>query len=275
MAVQQYWGDAAEILACTTFPEVIRSAQNPIVADAGLMAIENSIAGSILPNYNLLKESRLRVTGEVYLEIAQHLLVHPGVAFDDILEVHSHPMAILQCLEFLDRHSWKIVATEDTALSAQAIRKQDLKHVAAIASILAADLFDLDIIRPDIHTMKHNYTRFLVLDREEEAQQAPDADKASVCFHITNEKGSLARILDLIADEGINLSKLQSFPIPGSNWLYSFHADMEFDNADRFLKAIERIQPCTEALKIYGIYKSGKLPVEGLLPGFSEKRISI
>ena len=125
------------------------------------MAIENSIAGSILPNYNLLKKSNLVIAGEIYLQINQNLMVNPGVKLEDIREVHSHPMAIQQCLAYLDKYDWKLVETEDTALSAKHIHQHHSKHIAAIASKLAAELFDLDMIAPNIHTMKNNYTRFL------------------------------------------------------------------------------------------------------------------
>jgi prephenate dehydratase len=222
------------------------------------MAIENSIAGSILPNYNLLQKSSLTIVGEIYLPIKQQLLVNPGVQLEDIREVHSHHMAIQQCLEFLDKYNWKLVETEDTALSAKHVQQHRSKHIAAIASKLAADLFSLEVIAPNIHTMKNNYTRFLVLQPEEVAQPVADADKASVSFITDHSRGSLARVLTSIAEGGINLSKLQSFPIPGSDWKYSFHADMEFDTLNQFNQVIEGMQPITQELKVYGVYKNGK-----------------
>ena len=221
------------------------------------MAIENSIAGSILPNYNLLQKSNLTITGEVYLQIKQNLLVNPGVKLDDIKEVHSHTMALQQCYEFLDKYKWKLVETEDTALSARHIHQHKSKHIAAIASKLAAELFQLDVIAPAIQTMKNNYTRFLILQRSETAQPVEGADKASVNFHTDHSRGSLARVLTKIANGGINLSKLQSFPIPGSDFKYSFHADMEFDTAAQFDSVIDAIKSDTAELKIYGVYKNG------------------
>lgn len=259
MAVQQYYGSDTNILPCTTFRELIHTIQNNKDCNGGLMAIENSIAGSILPNYNLLRESNLSVTGEVYLEIGQNLLVNKGVTLSDIKEVHSHPMAILQCLDFLDRHRWKIVETEDTALSARHIHQYNSKHIAAIASSLAAELYNLDVLCAGIHSIKSNYTRFLVLARSEETQPVPTANKASVYFHVENKKGSLAHVLQTIAAGSVNLSKLQSFPIPGSNWLYSFHADMEFDTPSDFDYVMQTIKPVTEQLKVYGIYRNGNL----------------
>ena len=213
------------------------------------MAIENSIAGSILPNYNLLQKSNLRVIGEIYLQIRQNLMVNPGVTLKDIREVHSHPMALQQCLEYLDKYDWKLVETEDTALSAKHVHQHRSKHIAAIASKLAADLFGLHMIAPNIQTMKNNYTRFLIIQREEEAKKIAGADKASVNFHTDHSRGSLAKVLTKIAEGGINLSKLQSFPIPGSDWQYSFHADMEFETMEQFNEVIASIKPITAALK--------------------------
>jgi prephenate dehydratase len=258
VAARQYFGKNVEVIPCATFRDVIKIAANKKESTGGVMAIENSIAGSILPNYNLLQKSSLKIIGEIYLPIKQQLLVNPGVKLEDIREVHSHHMAIQQCLEFLDQYNWKLVETEDTALSAKHIHQHHSKHIAAIASKLAADLFNLEVIAPNIHTLKNNYTRFLVLQPEEVAQPVADADKASVNFHTDHSRGSLARVLTRIADGGINLSKLQSFPIPGSDWQYSFHADMEFETLNQFNQVIESIQPITNELKIYGVYKNGK-----------------
>src|SRR3954451_17702770 len=254
---RQFFGKDVQVLSCATFREVIKIAENKRESDGGVMAIENSIAGSILPNYNLLQKSNLRIMGEVYLQIRQNLMVNPGVALEDIREVHSHYMALQQCLGYLDKYNWKLVETEDTALSAKHVHSHKSKHIAAIASKIAAELFGLNIIAPNVHTMKNNYTRFLILQREEQVTTIEKADKASVNFHTDHSKGSLARVLTAIADGGINLSKLQSFPIPGSNFMYSFHADMEFDRLEQFYEVIEKIKPITDEVKIYGVYKSG------------------
>jgi prephenate dehydratase len=256
-AARVFFGDNVEVIPCSTFREVVNIAANPKQSTGGVMAIENSIAGSILPNYNLLKKSDLTIVGEVYLQIGQNLLANRGVTLEDIREVHSHQMAIQQCLEFLDKYNWKLVETEDTALSAKHVHQHKSKHIAAIASRLAADLFDLDVIAPNIQTMKNNYTRFLILQPQKTKMVVENANKASVNFHTDHSKGSLARVLTKIADLGVNLSKLQSFPIPGSDWKYSFHADMEFDVVDQFEKVIEAIKPVTEDLKVYGVYKKG------------------
>jgi prephenate dehydratase len=259
VAARQFFGKDVQVIPCATFRELVKIASSKQDSDGGVMAIENSIAGSILPNYNLLQKSSLKITGELYLQIKQQLLVNPGVKAEDIREVHSHPMAIQQCLEFLDKYNWKLIETEDTALSAKLVHQHRSKHIAAIASKLAAELFQLEVLAPNIHTMKNNYTRFLVLQREDKSGINPDADKASINFHTDHSRGSLARVLTRIADGGINLSKLQSFPIQGSDFKYSFHADMEFDSIGQFNKVVEDIKPHTDSLKILGIYKKGKL----------------
>ncbi|MGV3656665.1 MAG: prephenate dehydratase [Chitinophagaceae bacterium] len=258
VAAQQFFGKGVEVVPCATFREVVKIAGNKKESTGGVMAIENSIAGSILPNYNLLQKSGLKVTGEIYLTIKQNLMVNPGVQLEDIKEVHSHPMALQQCLDFLDKHHWKLVESEDTALSAKRLAKARSKHHAAIASKLAADLFGLEIIAPNIHTMKANYTRFLVLQRSDAALPVIDADKASIHFHTDHSRGSLAKVLSAIAGQGINLSKLQSFPIPGSDWRYAFHADLEFESAGQLESALNDIRPLTAELTVYGIYKKGK-----------------
>ncbi len=258
-AARQFFGKEVEVIPCATFREVVKIGANKKESDGAVMAIENSIAGSILPNYNLLQKSNLKIVGEVYLQIKQNLIVNSGVKLEDIKEVHSHIMALQQCYDFLDQHKWKLVETEDTALSAKHIYQHKSKHIAAIASKLAAELYNLEILAPGIQTMKNNYTRFLILQREAAAPVITNANKASVNFVTDHSKGSLARVLTKIAEGGINLSKLQSFPIPGSDFKYSFHADMEFDSIDQFHKVIEEIKPSTAELKIYGIYKNGKI----------------
>jgi len=257
VAAQHFFGKKVKVIPCDTFRDVIRIASNKKESNGGVMAIENSIAGSILPNYNLLQKSNLKIIAEVYLQIKQNLMVNPGVKLKDIREVHSHPMAILQCLDFLEKHEWKLMETEDTALSARQIHQHHHKHTAAIASKLAAELYDLEIIASNIHTLKNNYTRFLALSRIEDTKEIEEADKASVNFHTDHSKGSLARVLTRIAEGGINLSKLQSMPIPGSDFKYSFHADMEFDSRDQFEEVIQDIRPLTKELNIYGVYKKG------------------
>jgi prephenate dehydratase len=257
-AANKFFGKDVDVICCATFREVIKIAEDKHKSDGGIMAIENSIAGSILPNYNLLQKSKLKIIGEVYLHIRQNLMVNPGVKLEDIREVHSHPMAIQQCYDFLDKHNWKLIETEDTALSARHIHQHHSKHIAAIASKLAAEIYQLDMIAPNIHTLKNNYTRFLVLQRAGEAMEIENADKASINFHTDHSRGSLAKVLTNIANAGINLSKLQSMPIPGSDFKYSFHADLEFETRQQLTKALTMIKDKTDMLQVLGIYKNGK-----------------
>jgi len=258
VAAQQYFGKNVTVITCSTFRDVIKIGSNKKLSDGAVMAIENSIAGSILPNYTLLQNSKLKITGEVYLPIKQHLLVNPGVKLEDVHEVHSHHMAIQQCMEYLDKFSWKLVETEDTALSAKHVHQRKSKHIAAVASKLAADLFKLEIVAANIHTQKSNYTRFLILERAEEVKPTHNANKASVNFITDHQKGSLAKVLGVIAEGDINLSKLQSMPIAGTNFKYSFHADLEFDNEAVFYKVLEKLNKITDQITVYGIYKNGK-----------------
>lgn len=257
-AARVFWGKKIGVKPCDTFRELIRQTEgNPEVTGA-VMAIENSIAGSILPNYTLLQKSNLVIIGEVYLHIKQQLLANRGVTLEDIREVHSHPMALLQCMDYLESNpSWKLMETEDTALSAKHIHQRHHKHTAAIASKLAAELYDLNVLTPNIHTLKNNFTRFLVLVKKESAQPVEHANKASVNFVTNHSRGSLANILTCIADGGINLSKLQSVPIPGSDFLYSFHADMEFEHPDQFKNIMHVLEKQTQDIRIFGIYKKG------------------
>lgn len=258
VAARQFFGKDVTVLPCATFRDVVKISANKKESEGGMMAIENSIAGSILPNYNLLQKSKLQIIGEVYLQIKQNLLVNPGVKLEDIREVHSHPMAILQCIDFLEKYNWKLIETEDTALSAKHIHQHRSKHIAGIASKLAADLFQLDMIAPNIHTMKNNYTRFLVLQRPKEALAIKDANKASIIFNTDHSKGSLAKVLTGIAEGGINLSKLQSMPIPGTDFKYAFHADLEFEGIDQLNEVMTNIKINTAELNVLGIYKNGR-----------------
>ena len=259
-AAINFCGSDVEVIPCDTFRELIKKAANKKESDGGVMAIENSIAGSILPNYTLLQKSNLKIIGEVYLHIKQQLLINLGVKLEDIKEVHSHPMALLQCMEYLEKNpQWKLVETEDTALSAKHIHQYHSKHTAAIASKLAAELYQLQIATPNVHTMKNNYTRFLVLQREKEVKPVENANKASVNFYTDHSRGSLVKVLSVIADGGINLSKLQSMPIPGTDFMYSFHADMEFDAMEQFEKVIASMKKITENITVLGMYKKGSI----------------
>ncbi len=259
VAARQFFGKDVDVVPCATFRDVVRIGEDAKKSDGAVMAMENSIAGSILPNYNLLQKSKLQVIGEVYLSISQNLLVYPGVKLKDIKEVHIHPMAILQCLDYLENHQWKLVETEDTALSAKQLRQHKSKHVAAIASKLAAQIFDLDVITPDIHTLKNNITRFLIMVPAKQKIEIADADKASIYFQTDHSKGILSKVLAKIAQGGANLSKLQSMPIPGSTFKYGFYADIEFEQKKQLDKLLVELKSMTNSFKVFGLYKKGKV----------------
>ena len=259
VAAMHFFGKNVEVITCDTFREVVKIGADIKLSDGAVMAIENSIAGSILPNYNLLQKSNLQVIGEVYLSISQNLLTYPGVKLEDIKEVHSHPMAILQCLDYLEKYNWKLVESEDTALSAKLVHQHKNKHVAAIASKLAAQLYDLNIVSPDIHTLKNNITRFLVMAPMAAKIKVADANKGSIYFQTDHSRGILSKVLAKIAQGKVNLSKLQSMPIPGSTFKYGFYADLEFENNKQMEKVLEEIKSLTNSLKIFGMYKKGKV----------------
>jgi len=259
IAAVNYLGKDVEVIPCATFSEVVKITANAKKSDGGFMAIENSIAGSLLPNYALLQKSNLKIAGEIYLHINQNLMVNPGVALEDIREVHSHPMALLQCIDYLEKHPhWKLVETEDTALSAKYIHQHKHKHAAAIASKLAAELFNLKMLVPKIQTNKNNYTRFLFLQREELISDVNNANKASISFQTDHSKGALVKVLAKIAEANINLSKLQSMPIPTEEWQYRFHADLEFESLHDFENAVDAIKKVTAELRIFGVYRKGE-----------------
>lgn len=257
LAAEILFGENTKVIHCTTFSELIRTSENTSISDGGIMAIENSIAGSILANYNLLNRSKLFITGETYLKIEQQLITLPGVSLDEIEEVHSHPMALQQCYEFLEQHSWKLVETVDTALSAKILHQSQQRNVAVIAGKLAASLYGLQIAAANVNTLSNNYTRFLVLSPKQSYPE--NADKASVYFETDHKFGSLAKALTLIAERGVNLTKLQSIPVPDSEWLYGFYADLEFDNTKQLEYAYAHLSEMSSTAKLQGIYKNGKL----------------
>jgi prephenate dehydratase len=259
VAARRYFGQQPELLACATFAAVVAHVVSG-TAEAGLMAMENSLAGSILPNYLLLERHAVRVTGEVYLPIHQHLMGLPGTTLAEVQAVHSHPMALRQCGEFLDRHPhWKLVETDDTGHSAQLLAEHRTPGVAVVAGAQAAAQFGLEILAPAIHDDPHNYTRFLVLERAETAQPDPRADKASLYFCAPHAPGSLAAVLSRVAAQGLNLSKLQSCPRPGQPWHYGFHADVEFVEMSQLEALLLDLETVTEKLRVLGAYRRGSM----------------
>ena len=265
VAARQYFGAAPELLPCATFGAVVAHVVRG-TAGAGLMAMENSLAGSILPNYLLLERHAVQVTGEVYLPIHQHLLALPGVALADVQAVHSHPMALRQCGDFLDQHPhWKLVETDDTGHSAQLLAEHRPPGVAVVAGAQAAAQFGLHILAPAIHDDPHNYTRFLVLKRADAARPHPQADKASLYFYASHAPGSLAQVLARVAAHGLNLSKLQSCPRPSQPWHYGFHADVEFNEMGQLKALLEDLAAVTEELRVLGAYRRGHMADTPLL----------
>lgn len=260
IAAHHYFeNEEIEILPRDTFKDLM-AALKKNKADYGIMAIENSLAGSILPNYNLLKESPMKIVGEIYMRIRQNLIALPGQAIADIREVFSHPMAILQCQVFFDQYSdIKLIESMDTALSAREISERKLEGTAAIASELAAGKYGLDIIASGIETNKKNYTRFLILGNGNHNKISDnDVDKASLHFALSHKIGSLSKILSILSFYGINLTKIQSMPIIGRDWEYQFYIDVEIHDYDLYSQSMEAIKPFTSDLGILGEYKKGK-----------------
>lgn len=247
-----------EIVPAHTFNDLVQMIEKGEQVDVGLMAIENTLAGSLMNNYHLLNESKLTIVGEVYLRIKLNLMALPGVSIEELTEVRSHPIAMAQCRAFFRQYPHiRIVETVDTALSAKMIRDGNLPTVGAVASRLAAELYELDIIAAGIETNKKNHTRFLVLKRAEEAE-VDIVDKVSLCFATDHEVGSLHKVLAVLAAYNVNLTKIQSAPIIGRPWEYMFFVDFVVEGKVSFQQALDAIKPLTRNLKILGTYQRGK-----------------
>lgn len=250
------------ILPRKTFRDMVTTLKDRR-SDYGIMAIENSLAGSIIPNYNLIIHSNMHITGEIYLRIKQNLVALPGVELTDIREVFSHPMAILQCQEFFDSYPHiRLIESIDTALSAEEIAVQGLRDTGAISSKLAAEKYGLNILARSIETNKMNYTRFLILSENGITIPPEQVNKASIHFTVAHKFGSLSKILSILSYYEINLAKIQSMPIPGKDWEYMFYVDVEINNYEMYKKSLEAIKPFTPSLGILGEYKKGKSVIE-------------
>lgn len=248
-----------EIVPAHTFEDLVTLLETGEKVDTALMAIENTLAGSIMYNYNLLNDSKVKIIGEVYLRIKQNLMVLPGVKLEDLKAVHSHPMAIAQCRAFFKNYpNIRLVETVDTALSAKNIRDNQSTAIGAIASTLAAELYDMEIIAPGIETNKKNHTRFLVLQNEETVEDIPGANKVSLCFSVDHSVGSLHKVLAVLAAYDVNMTKIQSAPIIGKPWEYMFFLDFVEDSRVGYQQSIDAIKPLTYNLKVLGIYKNGE-----------------
>ena len=247
-----------EIVPRNTFKDLFKALKEGKV-DYGITAIENSLAGSILPNYSLLLNSRMKIIGEIFLRIRQNLVALPGQKIEDLKEVFSHPMALLQCQDFFEAYPHiKLIESADTALSAKEISEKKLKGTGAIASNLAAEKYKLNILAESIETNKKNYTRFLILqDRNGSNFIDKSVNKASLSFALAHQIGSLSKILSILSFHEINLSKIQSMPIIGRGWEYQFYIDVEIENYERYQQSIEAVKPFTSEFHILGEYYKG------------------
>lgn len=261
IAAHTYFGEEIDTIECGTFQALFDAMEPGGGADYAILAIENSVAGSILPNYARLRESGLEIFGEVYLRIEMNLMALRGQQLDDIKEVHSHPMALLQCHQFFKAHpAMQLVESWDTALSAEEIALKQIKGRAALASKAAATAFGLDILAAGIETNKRNFTRFLALKRIGDAApfEITTPDKASLSFRALHRPGSLSAALSAMAMFGMNLTKIQSLPVLGEEWQYYMYADLEFADAESFKEMLEVLRPLSNDLKILGVYKQGQ-----------------
>lgn len=262
MAAHQYYGDEdIQLLCCSTFEQVFQVLQQETTA-IGLVAIENTIAGSLLHNYELLRDSGLTIVGEHKLRIKHSFLCLPEDDWADIQEVHSHPVALMQCRDFLEAHPLlKVVEASDTAGAARAVSQGQMHGHAAIGSAALAELYGLKVLEQGIETNKHNFTRFLVVAQPSRAnllRNILQTDKASIVFSLPHEEGSLSQVLSVLSFYKLNLTKIQSLPIIGHEWEYLFYVDVQFRDYTRYTQGIDAIRPLTSNLKILGEYQEWK-----------------
>jgi prephenate dehydratase len=257
MAARQYFiNDNFEIVPCSTFDRTLNTVKEGF-ADFALMAIENARAGSILYNYTLLRESGLKILGEHNLRVKQNLIAMPDQTISDIKEIRSHPIAFSQCMSFLDRHpEITLIESDDTAGSARLISEKSIKGVAAIASKTAAELYGLEILASGIETYSMNYTRFLVVGSK--SKGVKNGNKASVCFSLNHQPGSLAGVLLKLAELEINLSKIQSVPRFNGKWEYMFYLDLELGQNSNIETIEIELNEYTTDLEVLGIYNKGE-----------------
>lgn len=256
---KQYFDNGIFVKECLSFDNVVESLISK-ECDAAIMAIENSIAGSIIPNYALIDSHHLHIVGEQYLDIQHNLMALPGQEIEDIKEVYSHPMALLQCKEFFKKHPHiKLVEDKDTAEVAQRIHEHQLENIGAIASEMAADIFEVNILAKSIQTIKHNETRFVIVKRTNSEIPEEKINKASLKFLLDHKRGSLATILNVMSDCKLNLTKIQSLPKIDTPWKYAFFVDVTFNAYEDYAKAKAIIEIMAEDFKVLGEYKNAKL----------------
>jgi prephenate dehydratase len=253
---QEYYEQGVVVDECLSFEELVDSLLSG-KADQAVMAIENSIAGPIIPNYALIDKNNLHIIGEHYLRIHQNLMVLKGQKMEDITEVHSHPMALLQCMDFLKKYpNIKLVEDKDTAETARRIQEKQLKGIAAIASKTASEMYGLEILAPDIQTIKNNMTRFVIIKKENSFVAEDDINRASLKFELDHKRGSLATILNVMSDCKMNLTKIQSLPKIETPWKYSFFVDVTFEKYADYSKAKSLLEIMAEYFKVLGEYKN-------------------
>ncbi len=262
-AIRYFENENIEIVPKNTFKDLFKALQQGLV-DFGITAIENSLAGSILPNYTLLLESNMKIIGEIYLRIKQNLVALPGQSIQDIKEIYSHPMALLQCQQFFEDYPHiKLIDSVDTALSAKDISENKLYGIGAISSTLAAQKYNLEILAASIETNKKNYTRFLILEEKNgRIKRNENVNKSSITFALAHKIGCLSKVLSILSYYDINLTKVQSMPIIGKEWEYQFYVDLEIEDYKLYKQAIDAIKPFTTNLQILGEYMKGKSIME-------------
>ncbi|MFV5687020.1 prephenate dehydratase [Flavobacterium sp. ZT3R25] len=255
---QDYYYQNVEVDECLSFEELVDSLLSG-KSDQAVMAIENSIAGPIIPNYALIDKNNLHIIGEHYLDIHQNLMALKGQKIEDILEVHSHPMALLQCMEFLKKYpNIKLVEDKDTAETARRIHQNQLKGIAAIASKTASEMYELEILAPEIQTINNNMTRFVIIKKENSFVEENEINRASIKFELDHKRGSLAAVLNVMSDCKLNLTKIQSLPKIETPWKYSFFVDVTFEKYEDYAKAKALLAIMAEYFKVLGEYKNTK-----------------
>ena len=255
---QEYFHQNVAVNECLSFDALVDSLLND-KSQLAVMAIENSIAGSIIPNYALIDKNELHIIGEYYLDIIQNLMVLNGQKLSEIQEVHSHPMALLQCMEFLKKHpKIKLVEDKDTAETAKRIHQKELKGIAAIGSKAAASMYDLTIIAPEIQTVNNNMTRFFIISKEANVLPKEEINKASLKFELDDTPGSLATVLNVMTNCKLNLTKIQSMPIMETPFQYSFFVDVVFEKYKHYEKAMKILAIMTNHFKVLGEYRNRK-----------------
>ncbi len=259
-AALNYYNEEIEVVECKSFTSVCEMIDTDKV-DIAVMAIENSIAGSLLKNYQLIRDYHLRIIGEIYIHIQMNLMVSPGVNPKDIKDIYSHPIALQQSMEFIEKYysNARLHEGMDTAASAKLISETKPKDAAAIANLRSAKLYGLEVLETGIETNKKNYTRFLILSKQ--GNKTKGTNKASICFEVGHFFGSLARVLNTFAENQINLTKIQSVPIIGKPNEYTFHVDIEWTKPESYDRAIHEVLKSASSLSILGEYVRGELNI--------------